>query len=46
MTVVNPSKEEIEKARNLSRAAWDTWLSRSGADGKRGMELALKALGR
>jgi hypothetical protein len=46
MTVVNPSKEEIEKARKLSRAAWDTWLSRSGADGKRGMELALKALGR
>jgi TRAP-type C4-dicarboxylate transport system substrate-binding protein len=46
MTVVNPSKAEIEKARKLSRAAWDTWLSRSGADGKRGMELALKALGR
>ena len=46
MTVVNPSKEEIEKARQQSRAAWDTWLSRSGADGKRGMELALKALGR
>ena len=46
MTVVNPSKEEIEKARQLSRAAWDTWLSRSGPDGKRGMELALKALGR
>ena len=46
MTVVNPPKEEIEKARKLSRAAWDTWLSRSGPDGKRGMELALKALGR
>ncbi len=46
MTVVNPAKEEIEKARKQSRAAWDTWLSRSGADGKRGMELALKALGR
>ena len=46
MTVVNPSKEEIEKARQLSRAAWDTWLSRSGPDGKRGMEQALKALGR
>jgi TRAP-type transport system periplasmic protein len=46
MTVVNPSKEEIEKARTLSRAAWDTWLARSGPDGKRGMELALKALGR
>jgi TRAP-type C4-dicarboxylate transport system substrate-binding protein len=46
MTVVNPSKEEIEKARKASRAAWDTWLTRSGADGKRGMDLALKALGR
>ena len=46
MTVVNPPKEEIEKARKLSRAAWDTWLARSGPDGKRGMELALKALGR
>jgi TRAP-type transport system periplasmic protein len=46
MTVVNPSKEEIEKARTASRAAWDTWLTRSGADGKRGMEQALKALGR
>ena len=46
MTVVNPSKEEIAKARTASRAAWDTWLTRSGADGKRGMELALKALGR
>jgi TRAP-type transport system periplasmic protein len=46
MTVVNPSKEEIEKARKASHAAWDTWLARSGPDGKRGMELALKALGR
>jgi len=46
MTVVNPTKEEIEKARKASRAAWDTWLSRSGADGKRGMDLAQKALGR
>jgi TRAP-type C4-dicarboxylate transport system substrate-binding protein len=46
MTVVKPTKEEIEKARKASRAAWDTWLSRSGPDGKRGMDLALKALGR
>ena len=46
MTVVNPSTEEIGKARTVSRAAWDTWLTRTGADGKRGMELALKALGR
>jgi TRAP-type C4-dicarboxylate transport system substrate-binding protein len=46
MTVVNPPKEEIDKARQLSHAAWDTWLARSGPDGKRGMELALKALGR
>jgi TRAP-type C4-dicarboxylate transport system substrate-binding protein len=46
MTVVNPTKEEIEKARKTSRAAWDTWLTRTGADGKRGMDLAQKALGR
>lgn len=46
MTVVNPTTAEIDKARKLSRAAWDTWLGRTGADGKRGMELALKALGR
>jgi TRAP-type transport system periplasmic protein len=46
MTVVDPSKDELEKARKLARAAWDTWLSRTGADGKRGLELAMKALGR
>jgi TRAP-type transport system periplasmic protein len=46
MTVVNPAPSEIEQARKLSRAAWDTWLQRSGADGKRGMDLALRALGR
>jgi len=46
MTVVDPPKEEIEKARKLAKGAWDIWLSRTGADGKRGMELALKALGR
>ena len=46
MTVVDPGKDEIEKARKLARAGWDTWLTRTGADGKRGMDLALKALGR
>src|SRR5713101_5042023 len=46
MTVVDPPKEELEKARKAARAAWDTWLQRTGADGKRGMDLALKALGR
>lgn len=46
MTVVEPSKDEIEKARKAARAGWDVWLTRTGADGKRGMDLALKALGR
>jgi TRAP-type C4-dicarboxylate transport system substrate-binding protein len=46
MTVVDPPKEEIAKARGIAKAAWDTWLSRTGADGKRGLDLALKALGR
>ena len=46
MTIVDPSKEEIEKARKIARGAWDIWLSRTGADGKRGFDLALKALGR
>ena len=46
MTIVDPSKEEMDKARKVARAAWDTWLSRTGADGKRGLELAMKALGR
>jgi TRAP-type C4-dicarboxylate transport system substrate-binding protein len=46
MTVVNPAPAEIEQARKQARATWDTWLGRTGPDGKRGMELALKALGR
>ena len=46
MTVIDPSKEEMEKARKAAKGAWDTWLTRTGADGKRGMDLALKALGR
>ena len=46
MTIVDPPKEEIEKARKIARGAWDTWLQRTGPDGKRGLDLALKALGR
>src|SRR5438874_211790 len=46
MTVVDPPKEEIEKARKIAQGAWDIWLQRTGADGKRALELALKALGR
>ena len=46
MTVVDPPKDELAKARAAAKAAWDTWLQRTGADGKRGLELALKALGR
>jgi TRAP-type transport system periplasmic protein len=46
MTVVDPTRDEIEKARRQAKSGWDTWLTRTGADGKRGMELALKALGR
>ena len=46
MTVVDPPKEEMDKARKAAKGAWDTWLTRTGADGKRGLDLALKALGR
>jgi TRAP-type C4-dicarboxylate transport system substrate-binding protein len=46
MTVVDPPKVEIDKARTAAKAAWDIWQQRTGADGKRGLELALKALGR
>ncbi len=46
MTVIDPPKEELAKARTIAKGAWDTWLSRTGADGKRGLEMALKALGR
>jgi TRAP-type C4-dicarboxylate transport system substrate-binding protein len=46
MTIVDPSKEELAKARKIAKGAWDIWLKRTGADGKRGLELALKALGR
>ncbi|HEX5816989.1 MAG TPA: hypothetical protein VF010_16790, partial [Methylomirabilota bacterium] len=46
MTIVDPPKEELAKARTIAKGAWDIWLKRTGADGKRGLELALKALGR
>ena len=46
MTIVDPPKEELARARTLAKGAWDTWLSRTGAEGKRSYELALKALGR
>jgi TRAP-type transport system periplasmic protein len=46
MTIVDPPKEELDKARKIAKGAWDIWLQRTGADGKRGLELALKALGR
>jgi TRAP-type C4-dicarboxylate transport system substrate-binding protein len=46
MTVVDVPRAEIEKARNMVRPAWDNWLKRSGPEGKRGLELTLKALGR
>ena len=46
MTVVDPPKDELAKARGIAKGAWDTWLSRTGADGKRALELAQKALGR
>lgn len=46
MTVVEPTKAEIAKARTLSRPAWDSWKKRTGTSGARALELALKALGR
>jgi len=46
ITIVDPPKEELAKARQAAKGAWDTWLTRTGADGKRGLEMALKALGR
>jgi TRAP-type transport system periplasmic protein len=46
MTIVDPAPEEIAKARQASRAAWDVWLKRTGASGKSAMDMALKALGR
>jgi TRAP-type C4-dicarboxylate transport system substrate-binding protein len=46
MTVVDVPQPEIERARGMARHAWDAWLKRTGAPGKRALDLALKALGR
>lgn len=46
MTVIDPPKDEIDKARKAARSGWDLWLKRTGADGKRAMEIAQKVLGR
>jgi TRAP-type transport system periplasmic protein len=46
MTVIDPSPEEIAKARQASSVAWESWLKRTGENGKRAMGIALKALGR
>src|SRR5258705_9414863 len=46
MTIVDPPKEELAKARQAAKGASDTWITRTGADGKRGLEMALKSLGR
>ncbi len=46
MTIVDPSPEEIAKARQVSRAAWDVWLKRTGANGKNALDIASKTLGR
>ena len=45
MTIVDPSKDEMAKARQIAKAAWDIWLQRTGPDGKRGLELALEGAG-
>jgi len=46
MTVVEIPQAEIETARKMAKASWDVWLKRTGADGKKALELAMKALGR
>ncbi len=46
MTIVDPSAEEIAKARQASRSAWEVWLKRTGATGKSALDTALKTLGR
>ncbi len=45
MTVVEVPKAEIAKARGAAKPAWEAWLKRTGADGKKALELAMKALG-
>ena len=44
MTLIDPTNEEIAKARQLARPAWDTWLKRTGDAGKGALEIANKAL--
>ena len=46
MTVVDVPQAEIEKARKMVKPAWDAWLKRTGPEGARALDLALKALGR
>lgn len=46
LTVVDVPQEEIMKARQMAKPAWDAWLKRTGPEGKRALELATKALGR
>ncbi|MSQ18441.1 MAG: hypothetical protein EXR39_02495 [Betaproteobacteria bacterium] len=46
MTIVDPAAEEIAKARQASRSAWDIWLKRTGANGKNALDIASKSLGR
>ncbi len=46
MTVVDMPKSEIERVRKMARPAWDAWLKRTGPDGKKAIDLAMKALGR
>jgi hypothetical protein len=46
MTVIDPPRAEIDKARQRAREAWSTWARRTGDAGKRALDLALKALGR
>lgn len=46
MQVVDPPREEIARARQQAREAWNTWVKRTGEPGRRALDLALKALGR
>ena len=46
MTVVEVPKTEIDRARKMAQPAWEAWLKRTGPDGKKAIDLAMKALGR
>jgi TRAP-type C4-dicarboxylate transport system substrate-binding protein len=46
LTVIDVPEAEIQKARAMMKPAWDAWLKRTGPEGTRALELALKALGR